>query len=186
MTTYGDTMLDYAFSSASNEWYTPATIVEPARQVLGQIDLDPASNAIANETVKASRYYTIADDGLAQPWAGRVFLNPPYGKTKNKSNQGLWTQRLIAEYDARRVTEAIMVLRAATGHNWFAPLWRFPMCFVARRISFDSPGGASDGKPSAATVVVYVGHRELRFAEVFETLGPVVERVIVPAEYLPC
>lgn len=36
--------------------------------VMGSIYLDPASCAKANETVKAHRYFTIADDGLSQPW----------------------------------------------------------------------------------------------------------------------
>ncbi len=52
----------------SNEWYTPSYIIEAARQVLGSIDLDPASCALANQTVKAAKYFTVDDDGLAQSW----------------------------------------------------------------------------------------------------------------------
>jgi hypothetical protein len=63
-----------------NEWYTPSRYVDAGRRVLGAIDLDPASCARANETVKASIYWTKADDGLKQPWniwktkAGRTCL----------------------------------------------------------------------------------------------------------------
>ena len=64
-------------SCKSQEHYTPAPYVKAARLVLGAIDLDPASCARANATVKAARYYTAKDDGLAQPWCGRVYLNPP-------------------------------------------------------------------------------------------------------------
>ena len=39
--------------SGKVEYYTPSWIVEAARLVMGSIDLDPASNAKANETVKA-------------------------------------------------------------------------------------------------------------------------------------
>ena len=63
-----------------NEWYTPAKNIEVAREVLGEIDLDPASHAIAQQTVKATRFFTAADDGLKQLWHGRVLFNPPYGR----------------------------------------------------------------------------------------------------------
>lgn len=47
----------------NNEWYTPAALVDAARQVLGEIDLDVASSAKANEAVGAKNFYTVADDG---------------------------------------------------------------------------------------------------------------------------
>ena len=66
-------------SSAAVDWYTPAYLMGAVRELLGAIDLDPASCAAANETVGAARYFTEIDDGLAQRWHGRLFLNPPYG-----------------------------------------------------------------------------------------------------------
>ena len=64
-------------SSESFEWWTPSPYVEAARQVLGAIDLDPASCARANETVKAAGFFDIDADGVTQDWPGRVFMNPP-------------------------------------------------------------------------------------------------------------
>lgn len=66
--------------TADNEWHTPAEHVELVRQVLGEIDLDPASSSVAQRAVKAGHYYSIEDDGREQPWAGRVYLNPPYAQ----------------------------------------------------------------------------------------------------------
>lgn len=89
--------------SESVEWYTPARYVEAARNLLGGIDLDPASCRAANKIVKASMFFTpeiiplgddspgITADGLTEPWhvegaidegalPARVFLNPPYGR----------------------------------------------------------------------------------------------------------
>lgn len=65
--------------SGTPEHYTPAHVIEAARATLGEIDLDPASCAAANQVVRATRYYAQADNGFLKPWAGRVFLNPPGG-----------------------------------------------------------------------------------------------------------
>lgn len=88
-------------SSESAEWYTPAAIVDAAREVMVGIDLDPASCLEANATVRAERIYTLADDGLSKPWVARtVWLNPPYGRSSvdNRSNQAVWLDRLMADY----------------------------------------------------------------------------------------
>jgi hypothetical protein len=67
-----------AQGTGENEWYTPARELEAARAVLGEFDLDPACSHRAQATVRAKKYFTVEDDGLAQDWHGRVWLNPPY------------------------------------------------------------------------------------------------------------
>lgn len=37
----------------------------------------------------AARHYTVADDGLALPWHGRVWCNPPFGREAVK-----WPRRM--------------------------------------------------------------------------------------------
>jgi hypothetical protein len=46
--------------SDQNDWRTPRKFLEAAREVLGAIDLDPASGPEANETVKGAKFYTEA------------------------------------------------------------------------------------------------------------------------------
>lgn len=168
-------------ASTNNEWYTPAAFVNAAREVMGGIDLDPASCAFANDTVQALRYYTAENDGFAQPWHGRVWMNPPYGREDGESNQNRWTARLIAEYEQGNVTEACMLVNAVPGNAWFAPLWAYPICFVARRIRFYNEDIAA-GQPTHSNAIIYLGPNRSAFARVFRRFGPVVLEV---ASYTP-
>jgi len=61
--------------SGSVVWLTPPHII----QALGEFDLDPCAS-INRPWDTARHHYTIEDDGLVQPWFGRIWLNPPYGK----------------------------------------------------------------------------------------------------------
>ena len=60
------------------ENYTPNYIMKSVREVLDNIDLDPASCELAQNIVKAKEYYTEQSDGLNHEWYGNVYLNPPY------------------------------------------------------------------------------------------------------------
>jgi DNA N-6-adenine-methyltransferase (Dam) len=156
-------------ASTSVEWYTPARYIEAAREVMGGIDLDPATSARANRTVKAARIFTAESDGLAHEWAGRVWLNPPYGK-----GSGQFTTKLIEEYDAGRVVAAVLLLNAyGFDAEWFRPLWRFPICFTDHRIQFTSPQRETGG-PANGNIFAYLGTDDRRFADVFRQFGQVV------------
>ena len=65
-------------SKNNPSWTTPPEIIEVCRAVLNGIALDPFSSAIANQTVKAQKYFTPECDGFEQDWdAPTVFVNPP-------------------------------------------------------------------------------------------------------------
>lgn len=67
--------------SGNFEWYTPPHIMRLVRDLLGGIELDPASNQLANSMVGADRYFTLQDNGLEQDWkAETLWLNHPFGK----------------------------------------------------------------------------------------------------------
>jgi hypothetical protein len=137
-------------SSASQEHFTPAYIVEPARAALNGFDLDPATTPFANELVRATKIYTHADDGLVQPWGGKVFLNPPGGTLRQevcgtKSEQALWWGRLANAWQHGEVEAAIFIgfslelLQVAQGIEpaVMQPL-DFPVCVPSKRIRFDA------------------------------------------------
>lgn len=66
-------------SSNSNEYGTTPAIAAVATEILGSIQVDPASTPLFNSVIGADKIYTKEDNGLAQPWFGNVFLNPPGG-----------------------------------------------------------------------------------------------------------
>lgn len=72
-------------SSESNEHFTAPDVVGGGRELMGSIELDPASNHWINDfVVKADCIYTKADNGFLQPWIGNTFLNPPGGLCDDK------------------------------------------------------------------------------------------------------
>ena len=87
------------------EWYKSADYVDAARAVLGEIDLDPASTVAANGVIKAKQIFTRADDGLSQPWAGRLWMNPPYSETVPQKPE----RRLLAGILAAVLTPVVPV-----------------------------------------------------------------------------
>jgi phage N-6-adenine-methyltransferase len=157
--------------SGSSEWYTPAFLIAYARSFLGTIDLDPASCAAANKIVGASNFYSSADDGLSREWHGRIWLNPPYGDEASK-----FVAKAIQEYEQGRVTEGLLLLKAATDTAWFRPLFTYPICFVYGRISFITGGSGEATTATFPSVLVYLGPRQDAFSEAFSTIGAVMEQ----------
>lgn len=156
--------------SKAIEWWTPARYVEAIKTVMGDIDLDPASCAKANETVGAKKFYTEADDGASQEWSGRVFMNPPYGK----AGMGL-IEKFLSEVGSSFHEGILLVNSRATDAEWFQPCFNGTICFTDHRIDFDSP----EEKPTSSThgsCFVYFGPRAEKFAEAFGAFGNVVRR----------
>lgn len=160
------------FGTGENEWYTPADYIELARQVLGAIDLDPASSEQANATVCAGTFYTEEDDGLQQEWVGRVWLNPPYAQPAISQ----FAEKMCVEREAGNVLSAIVLTHNYTDTAWFQSLARTAdaICFTRGRVRFVSPEGEL-AAPTQGQAFFYIGHDVARFAEVFADVGFVVE-----------
>lgn len=157
---------DGLMSSSSPEWYTPRHVVDAVVQTLGAIDLDPCSDP--GKSIPATSHFTEADDGLSRTWKGRVYMNPPYGKTI-----GEWTSKLRREHDEGSVTAAIALVPARTETDWWATIDAEWVCLIHGRLSF-SESANSAPFPSA---VLYLGPEPECFAAAFLPLGPVYRRV---------
>lgn len=157
----------------TEEWYTPPYVIEIARRVLGQIDLDPASCLEAQTVVCANQYFNLADDGLAQPWPGRIFVNPPYSRAKMKQFVG----KLVHEYQHNaNFVSAVMLCGNRTETEWCQTLINSAdaMCFIASRVRFWGPGGQYANTPRHGHVLFYFGPWPRHFQMIAEKIGTVL------------
>jgi phage N-6-adenine-methyltransferase len=160
-----------AQGTGENEWYTPAAYIAAVRRVLGGIDLDPTSSAQANGAIGAVRFFSLEDDGLAQEWGGRVWMNPPYSQPAI----AMFIDKLVDEFEAGRVEQAIALTHNYTDTAWFhrAAGAAQAICFTRGRIAFEAPDGRK-AAPTQGQAFFYFGDDVPLFIEVFEEIGFVV------------
>ena len=91
----------------SDDYWTPKWIFD----ALGiTFDLDVACPPEGPAHTPCKQFYTQADDGLAQPWHGTVFMNPPY------SNTTPWVHKFMSH------ANGIALLQTAKS-RWCNQLW---------------------------------------------------------------
>lgn len=159
-------------SQNRHEWYTPAEYIDAAREVMGGIDLDPASCEFAQETVKADRFYSKDQDGLAQPWKGRVWLNPPF----ESALIGPFIAKLLSEYQSGAVQQAIVITNDSTDTTWFHELATAArvICFTKGRVKFQTPIYDPGNSPQRGNAFTYLGDRPNAFVARFKPFGLVM------------
>jgi len=177
-------------SANSTIWGTPPYIIEPARLVLGSIDLDPASSARSNKIIKARDYFTKKQNGLTQRWQAydltrptSIWLNPPggwhNGEVGNSEVKQWWRKTLIERrqpYFGHMLflafsMEALQVTQVMCEYS----LCDFPTVIFNKRIGFIDPatGKGVAGNTHASSITYIPGRvRKTRlFFETFSALG---------------
>jgi ParB family chromosome partitioning protein len=168
-------------NSGELEWYTPPRYIEAVRLVLGDIDLDPASCAEAQENVRATRYFSKEDDGLRQPWKGKIFLNPPYAV----GFVDKFIDKLIGHFENGDVPRAIVLTNNATETRWFQHLAAraTAICFPKRRLWFLHPG-RKPSPPLQGQAVFGLGVARSLFCRHFGQFGLLsfpISRAVTPS-----
>ncbi len=131
----------------SDDWFTPRSLLD----AIGlSYDLDPCSPGLDKCHVQARRAFTKAMDGLSQPWAGRVFLNPPFG---GRHKHLPWLRRFIDHGNG------VGLARAYTSAGWFHD-WmpRMDGILLPRgKTKFERPDGTIGKAPGHGIVVFAIG-----------------------------
>lgn len=129
-------------TTGKHEWLTPPELIT----ALGTFDLDPCS-PINRPWATAANHFTIENDGLSQPWFGRVFCNPPYDT------------RLIVQFLQKCVEHqnCIALTFARTDTKLFQELI-FPkahsILFIKGRLSFYHVTGERGGTAGAPSCLI--------------------------------
>ena len=128
-------------------WLTPPYVIES----LGQFDLDPCAS-IDRPWDTASHHYTIEDDGLIQPWFGRVWCNPPYGP-----KLGPFLQKMAEHNNGIALVFARTETRAFFDFVWNEATAIF---FIKGRLKFHKPDGSLGGTAGSPSVLIAYGEEQ--------------------------
>lgn len=146
-------------SGATDVWLTPPEVVA----ALGAFDLDPCGAPPPRPYETAARTIALPEDGLAEMWEGRVWLNPPY------SEVGRWIERLVAH------DRGTALVFARTDTRWWHRLvfeGASAVRFLEGRLHFHRPDGTraplNAGGPSA---IVAYGRRDAEILRDATSLG---------------
>lgn len=135
--------------SETTVWLTPPYILN----ALGEFDLDPCA-PINRPWDMAANHYTIEEDGLLQPWFGRVWCNPPYG-----SEMSAFLEKL-SHHEGGGI--ALIFARTET-KAFFNYVWdrADALLFLKGRIRFHRPDGSLGDNSGAPSVLVAYGKAEV-------------------------
>lgn len=138
----------------SDQRHTPDYIINAVRRTLRTIDCDPASNEIAQRSIKARQFYTQENSGLDHEWVGNVFLNPPYSAGKHLP----FAKKLVSEIIKGNVSQAIVITSSDSSPAWFREYAKISVAIcLTPRIEFHNPYAESSTN-NAANFIFYYGH----------------------------
>lgn len=133
------------FTSKTDMWETPQDLFDNLDSEF-HFTLDVCA---VKENAKCKNFYSPEQDGLSQPWTGRVWCNPPYGRQIGK-----WVRRAL--FASAAGATVVMLLPARTDTKWFHEYidHKAEIRFIRGRLKF---GGAKNGAPFPSMVCIFRG-----------------------------
>jgi phage N-6-adenine-methyltransferase len=131
------------FSSASDDWPTPQDFFDDLNREFN-FTLDPCSD---EKNHKCASFFTAADDGLSQEWTGRVFMNPPYGRTIGK-----WMQKAFESVSTSCEVVVCLVPARTDTAWWHDYAMKGEVRYIRGRLKF---GGHKNSAPFPNAVVIF-------------------------------
>jgi hypothetical protein len=124
------------------------------------------SPEIANERVKANKFYTQDEDGLSFEWFGNIWINPPYA-------QPLIFQFISKLIESKEINQAIVLVNNGTETQWGQLLLSnsSAVCFHQSRIRFIDKYGNLGQAPLQGQMICYIGSNVNNFINEFKQYG---------------
>lgn len=131
------------FLSRTCEWETPLPLFAELDRLFGGFTLDPCATW---QNAKCACFFTREQDGLRQPWNGKVFMNPPYGREIGQWVKKAWEASLSGAL-------VVCLLPARVDTRW----WHDYAChghiyFLRGRLRF---GPAQNSAPFPSAIVTF-------------------------------
>ena len=164
-------------SSKFDDWHTPHWVIDAAKKIMGNIDLDPASNTTANAYIQADKFYSVENSGLEHNWFGNIFINPPGGKTARVSNAQIWWQKAVEEFESGRVDNIFWVCFSIEQLNLNPTMFDFLVCTLRHRLKFIKD---DYNRPSHGNALVFLSRdrsNNMAFARTFESKGRIFSAI---------
>lgn len=170
-----------------DNWGTPPEVVVAVHRLFGcQPDLDPASDAFRNKTVRARRWlgleHVSPTMGIPTDWGKPhfIFCNPPGGKFGNATlAQIFWSYAtdfvergsflVWVAYNINQLQNLQTANARALAASW--------VCVPSRRLNFRDLEGKASNSPTQANAILMVAPSEKRamwgprFVEAFNDIG---------------
>jgi phage N-6-adenine-methyltransferase len=160
-------------SSPSDEWYTPDYLFKTLNDLYGPFTMDVCATT---GSARAQRFFTQADDGLAQRWEGVCWCAPPY------SNPRPWVWKAIESTTGYRRDEdhdengwgytgaaerVVMLVKNDPSTGWYQLGLAYATDHVALpvRVRFTPGARQRPGTPPFTSSILVFGPVELTWAE---------------------